>query len=169
LIQRRGLRVIEDAQESARTTEVRRPGRPQVRNRQLPAKRPRGGFRITSAGGGRALKSGAAANEAVAGGHVQVGGARVKPAKAIHVGDTVLIRNGGDPLDRALTALGDARIRERRGDALRGDTESLAPARRSDSSAATPDRSAPTSARGRRAGPPCRSRRCDEVSGDSTL
>jgi len=42
----------------------------------------------------RFFKTRAAATEAVLGGHVQVGGERVKPAKEIRVGDTVGIRRG---------------------------------------------------------------------------
>jgi len=42
----------------------------------------------------RFFKTRAAATEAVLGGHVQVGGERVKPAKEIRVGDTIRIRRG---------------------------------------------------------------------------
>jgi len=42
----------------------------------------------------RFFKTRVAATEAVIGGHVQVGGERVKPAKEIRVGDTVGIRRG---------------------------------------------------------------------------
>jgi len=42
----------------------------------------------------RFFKTRAAATEAVLGGHVQVGGERVKPAKEIRVGDTIGIRRG---------------------------------------------------------------------------
>ena len=42
----------------------------------------------------RFFKTRAAATEAVVGGHVQVGGERVKPAKEIRVGDTLAIRRG---------------------------------------------------------------------------
>jgi ribosome-associated heat shock protein Hsp15 len=42
----------------------------------------------------RFFKTRSAATEAVLGGHVQVGGERVKPAKEIRVGDTIGIRRG---------------------------------------------------------------------------
>src|SRR5438132_215682 len=42
----------------------------------------------------RFFKTRGAATEAVLGGHVQVGGERVKPAKEIQVGDTIGIRRG---------------------------------------------------------------------------
>jgi ribosome-associated heat shock protein Hsp15 len=42
----------------------------------------------------RFFKTRSAATEAVVGGHVQVGGARVKPAKEVGVGDTLEIRRG---------------------------------------------------------------------------
>jgi ribosome-associated heat shock protein Hsp15 len=42
----------------------------------------------------RFFKTRGAATEAVAGGHVQVGGQRVKPAKEIRVGDSLEIRRG---------------------------------------------------------------------------
>jgi ribosome-associated heat shock protein Hsp15 len=42
----------------------------------------------------RFFKTRAAATEAVLGGHVQVGGARVKPAKEVRPGDTVEVRRG---------------------------------------------------------------------------
>jgi ribosome-associated heat shock protein Hsp15 len=40
----------------------------------------------------RFFKTRGLATEAVLGGHVQVNGARVKPAKEVHVGDTVQVR-----------------------------------------------------------------------------
>ena len=42
----------------------------------------------------RFFKTRGAATNAVLGGHVQVGGERVKPAKEIRVGDTVAVRRG---------------------------------------------------------------------------
>jgi ribosome-associated heat shock protein Hsp15 len=42
----------------------------------------------------RFFKTRSAATEAVLGGHVQVGGERVKPAKEIRIGDTIGIRRG---------------------------------------------------------------------------
>jgi ribosome-associated heat shock protein Hsp15 len=42
----------------------------------------------------RFFKTRSAATDAVAGGHVQVGGERVKPAKEVRVGDTLEIRRG---------------------------------------------------------------------------
>jgi ribosome-associated heat shock protein Hsp15 len=42
----------------------------------------------------RFFKTRSAATDAVAGGHVQVGGERVKPAKEVRVGDTLDIRRG---------------------------------------------------------------------------
>ena len=42
----------------------------------------------------RFFKTRSASTEAVLGGHVQVGGERVKPAKEIRVGDTIRIRRG---------------------------------------------------------------------------
>ena len=42
----------------------------------------------------RFFKTRSAATDAVAGGHVQVGGERVKPAKDVRVGDTLDIRRG---------------------------------------------------------------------------
>jgi ribosome-associated heat shock protein Hsp15 len=42
----------------------------------------------------RFFKTRGAATEAVLGGHVQVGGERVKPAKEVRVGDTLEIRRG---------------------------------------------------------------------------
>ena len=42
----------------------------------------------------RFFKTRSAATEAVLGGHVHVGGERVKPAKEIRIGDTVEIRRG---------------------------------------------------------------------------
>lgn len=42
----------------------------------------------------RFFKTRSAATDAVAGGHVQIGGERVKPAKDVRVGDTLEIRRG---------------------------------------------------------------------------
>ena len=53
----------------------------------------------------RFYKSRALASEAVAGGHVRVGGVRVKPARALKVGDLVTIRRGGVDLDCHVLAL----------------------------------------------------------------
>ena len=57
----------------------------------------------------RFFKTRAAATDAVAGGHVQVGGARVKPAKEIHVGDTLQIRHGEVRWTVLVTGLGERR------------------------------------------------------------
>ena len=60
----------------------------------------------------RFYKTRSAATEAVAGGHVQVGGERVKPAKEIRLGDSLEIRRGG--LTWRVTVTG---LAERRGSA----------------------------------------------------
>ena len=57
----------------------------------------------------RFFKTRSAATEAVLGGHVQVGGERVKPAKEIRVGDTVEIRRGEVRWTVAVAAVGDRR------------------------------------------------------------
>ena len=57
----------------------------------------------------RFFKTRSAATEAVLGGHVQVGGERVKPAKEIRVGDTVEIRRGEVRWTVTVTAIADRR------------------------------------------------------------
>ena len=42
----------------------------------------------------RFFKTRSLASEAVAGGHVQVGGARVKPSKEVRIGDRLVVRRG---------------------------------------------------------------------------
>jgi ribosome-associated heat shock protein Hsp15 len=63
----------------------------------------------------RFFKTRSAATEAVLGGHVHVGGERVKPAKEIRVGDTLDIRRGEVRWTVAVTD-----IAERRGTAAQG-------------------------------------------------
>ena len=57
----------------------------------------------------RFFKTRAAATDAVAGGHVQVGGARVKPAKEVRVGDRLEIGHGEIRWTVLVTGLGDRR------------------------------------------------------------
>lgn len=57
----------------------------------------------------RFFKSRAAATEAVLGGHVHVGGARVKPAKEVRLGDTIAIRRGAMRWTVVVRALADRR------------------------------------------------------------
>jgi ribosome-associated heat shock protein Hsp15 len=57
----------------------------------------------------RFFKTRAAATEAVAGGHVQVGGERVKPAKEVRVGDSLEIRRGGITWQIRVTGLAERR------------------------------------------------------------
>jgi ribosome-associated heat shock protein Hsp15 len=60
----------------------------------------------------RFFKTRSAATDAVAGGHVQVGGERVKPAKEVKVGDTLEIRR--DEVRRTVVVTG---LADRRGSA----------------------------------------------------
>jgi ribosome-associated heat shock protein Hsp15 len=60
----------------------------------------------------RFFKTRGAATEAVLGGHIQVGGERVKPAKEVRVGDTLEIRRG--ELRRKVVVTG---VADRRGSA----------------------------------------------------
>ena len=57
----------------------------------------------------RFFKTRSAATDAVAGGHVQVGGERVKPAKEIQVGDRLEIRRGEVRWTVVVTGLADRR------------------------------------------------------------
>ena len=57
----------------------------------------------------RFFKTRGAATEAVLGGHVQVGGARVKPAKEIRVGDRLEIRRGELRWTVVVTGIADRR------------------------------------------------------------
>ncbi len=57
----------------------------------------------------RFFKTRGAATEAVAGGHVQVGGERVKPAKEIRVGDRLEIRRAEQRWSVVVTGLADRR------------------------------------------------------------
>jgi len=57
----------------------------------------------------RFFKTRGLATEAVLGGHVQVNGARVKPAKDVRVGDSLQIRIGTNRWDVAVTGLSDKR------------------------------------------------------------
>jgi len=57
----------------------------------------------------RFFKTRTAANEAVLGGHVHVGGERVKPAREVRVGDTIEIRRDALRWMVVVTALGDRR------------------------------------------------------------
>ncbi len=57
----------------------------------------------------RFFKTRSAATDAVAGGHVQVGGERVKPAKEIRVGDTLEIRRGEVRWTVVVTGVADRR------------------------------------------------------------
>jgi len=57
----------------------------------------------------RFFKTRALATEAVAGGHVHVNGARVKPAKDVRVGDTLAVRIGTVEWTVAVAALADRR------------------------------------------------------------
>jgi ribosome-associated heat shock protein Hsp15 len=57
----------------------------------------------------RFFKTRGAATEAVLGGHVQVGGERVKPAKEIQVGDTIGIRRGELRWTVVITGIADRR------------------------------------------------------------
>ena len=60
----------------------------------------------------RFFKTRSAATDAVAGGHIQVGGERVKPAKEVRVGDRLDIRRGENRWTVVVTG-----IAERRGSA----------------------------------------------------
>jgi ribosome-associated heat shock protein Hsp15 len=57
----------------------------------------------------RFFKTRGLATEAVLGGHVQLNGARVKPAKGVRVGDSLQIRIGANRWDVAVTGLNDKR------------------------------------------------------------
>lgn len=57
----------------------------------------------------RFFKTRAAATDAVLGGHVQVGGARVKPSKEVRAGDTLEIRVGATHWTVVVTAIADRR------------------------------------------------------------
>ena len=57
----------------------------------------------------RFFKTRSAATDAVAGGHVQVGGERVKPAKEVRVGDTLDIRRGEFRWTVVVTGLAERR------------------------------------------------------------
>ena len=57
----------------------------------------------------RFFKTRSAATEAVLGGHVHVGGVRVKPAKEIRVGDTLEIRRGEFRWAVVVTGVADRR------------------------------------------------------------
>jgi ribosome-associated heat shock protein Hsp15 len=57
----------------------------------------------------RFFKTRGLATEAVLGGHVQVNGARVKPAKDVRIGDSLQIRIGTNRWDVAVTGLSDKR------------------------------------------------------------
>lgn len=57
----------------------------------------------------RFYKTRSAATDAVTGGHVHVGGARVKPSRDVHVGETVEVRLGKSRRTVVVTALGDRR------------------------------------------------------------
>jgi ribosome-associated heat shock protein Hsp15 len=57
----------------------------------------------------RFYKTRALATDAVLGGHVQLNGARVKPAKDVRVGDRVLVRIGTFEWDVEVLALSDKR------------------------------------------------------------
>jgi ribosome-associated heat shock protein Hsp15 len=57
----------------------------------------------------RFFKTRAAATEAVLGGHVQVGGDRVKPAKEIRVGDRIDVRRGEISWTVVVTGIADRR------------------------------------------------------------
>jgi ribosome-associated heat shock protein Hsp15 len=57
----------------------------------------------------RFFKTRSAATDAVAGGHVQVGGERVKPAKEVRVGDTLEIRRGEIRWTVVVTGIGERR------------------------------------------------------------
>ena len=73
------------------------------------------------------FKTRAAATEAVLGGHVQVGGERVKPAKEIRVGDTIGIRRGELRWTVVVTGIADRRGPASVADALYEETaDSLA-------------------------------------------
>jgi ribosome-associated heat shock protein Hsp15 len=57
----------------------------------------------------RFFKTRSAATDAVAGGHVQVGGERVEPAKEVRVGDTLDIRRGEVRWTVVVTGLAERR------------------------------------------------------------
>ena len=57
----------------------------------------------------RFFKTRAAATEAVLGGHVQVGGSRVKPAKEIRAGDRIDVRRGEISWTVVVTGIADRR------------------------------------------------------------
>jgi len=57
----------------------------------------------------RFYKTRSLATEAVAGGHVQVGGARAKPAREVRVGDTVEVRRGALSWTVVVRALAERR------------------------------------------------------------
>ena len=50
-------------------------------------------------------KSRALATAAVAGGHVQLNGERVKPSRALKVGDRIAVNRGGEAVEGVVTAL----------------------------------------------------------------
>jgi ribosome-associated heat shock protein Hsp15 len=75
----------------------------------------------------RFFKTRSAATEAALGGHVHVGGERVKPAKEIRAGDTVEIRRGELRWTVAVTGIADRRGSAAQAAALYEETpESLA-------------------------------------------
>lgn len=75
----------------------------------------------------RFFKTRSAATEAALGGHVQIGGERVKPAKEVRIGDTLEIRRGEVRWTVAVTGLADRRGSATQAAALYEETpESLA-------------------------------------------
>jgi len=57
----------------------------------------------------RFYKTRSMAAKAVSGGHVQVNGSRVKPARVIHIGDTLLIRRGPVEFEVVISGLSGRR------------------------------------------------------------
>ena len=96
----------------------------------------------------RFFKTRGAATEAVLGGHVHVGGARVKPAKEVRPGDTVEVSRGGRRWTVVVRALAERRgPAETAAAAVRGDAGVHRAASSARPSASSRGRSAPASAR----------------------
>ena len=58
----------------------------------------------------RFFKSRSLANDAVSGGKVHLSGQRVKPSRAVHVGDTLQVRQGYDEKVITITNLSEKRV-----------------------------------------------------------
>lgn len=78
----------------------------------------------------RFFKTRSLAKQAVEGGKVEVNGAAGKPAKSVHVGDTLKIVRGEERFELRITALGERRGPAAAARLLYGETEASLAARR---------------------------------------